>query len=107
MGFQFSTLKQISVLRQGNCSLSSSHVNLYQVGKGEHYCVPCARYFMNPGDLVRHEASKPHKKRLKLLKEPQYNHAEADRAGWLLFLKISLAVEPSSGTVKRMESLRF
>ncbi|XP_063686428.1 zinc finger protein 593-like [Bolinopsis microptera] len=54
-----------------------------KVGKGEHFCMPCDRYFMNPGDLVRHERSKPHKKRIKYLSEPQYSHAEADKAAGL------------------------
>ena len=45
--------------------------------------MPCARYFMNEGDLERHERSKPHKKRVKNLGEPQYSHEEAERAGGL------------------------
>ncbi|KAL5267777.1 hypothetical protein ACHWQZ_G004728 [Mnemiopsis leidyi] len=54
-----------------------------KVGKGEHFCMPCDRYFMNSGDLDKHERSKPHKKRIKNLSEPQYSHAEADKAGGL------------------------
>ena len=54
-----------------------------KVGKGEHYCLPCDRFFMNGNDLEKHERSKPHKKRLKLLLEPQYSQSEADAAGGL------------------------
>ena len=54
-----------------------------KVGKGEHFCMPCDRYFMNSTDLEKHERSKPHKKRLKYLSEPQYSHAEASMAGGL------------------------
>ena len=54
-----------------------------RVGKGENYCMPCERYFMNMSDLAKHERSKLHKKRLKYLKEPQYSHAEAEQAGGL------------------------
>ena len=57
--------------------------NVDIVGKGEHFCAPCNRHFMNPNDLEKHERSKPHKKRLKYLGEPQYSHEEAAAAGGL------------------------
>ena len=57
--------------------------DLDKVGKGENFCMPCDRYFMNTADLEKHERSKPHKKRLKYLAEPQYSHAEAEMAGGL------------------------
>lgn len=52
-----------------------------KVGKGEHFCMPCDRFFMNANDIEKHERSKPHKKRLKILSEPQYSQNEADAAG--------------------------
>mgnify|MGYP002788941599 FL=1 len=50
-------------------------------GGGQYPCVPCARHFQSEADLATHLHSKPHKKRLKLLKEPAYTHAEAEAAG--------------------------
>ena len=46
-------------------------------GLGQHYCMVCARYFINATVLAKHLTTKQHKKRLKQTKEPQYTHAEA------------------------------
>mmetsp|Transcript_8972 Transcript_8972/g.19201 ORF Transcript_8972/g.19201 Transcript_8972/m.19201 type:complete len:141 (+) Transcript_8972:54-476(+) len=52
-------------------------------GYGKHYCVPCSRYFQNAQALVDHEATKPHKRRVKLLvNTPRpHNQKDADAAG--------------------------
>ncbi len=47
-------------------------------GGGHHYCVPCARHFVSADVLKLHMRSKPHKKRLRLVAEPQYTHREAE-----------------------------
>ena len=49
-------------------------------GQGQFYCVECARYFQNATGLKDHLKSKPHKKRLKELKEKPYSQEEAERA---------------------------
>lgn len=49
-------------------------------GGGHHYCVPCARHFINAKVLELHMTSKPHKKRLKLVAEEKYTQDDADRA---------------------------
>lgn len=49
-------------------------------GQGQFYCVQCARYFISQGSLNDHRKSKPHKKRLKELKEVPYSQEEAERA---------------------------
>lgn len=47
-------------------------------GLGQFYCVPCARHCQNKASLQIHEQSKPHKRRVKLLKEKPYDHKEAE-----------------------------
>lgn len=49
-------------------------------GGGLHYCVPCAQHFVNAATLTLHMRGKPHKKRLKLVREPQYTQKDADAA---------------------------
>lgn len=52
-------------------------------GGGQHVCIPCSRVFINAQALGEHEKTKPHKKRLKLIAEPQYTQEEADAAAGL------------------------
>ncbi len=49
-------------------------------GGGHHYCVPCARHFIDAKVLELHMTSKPHKKRLKLIAEEKYTQKDADFA---------------------------
>ena len=49
-------------------------------GQGQYYCVECSRYFINSTSLTDHLKSKPHKKRLKELKDKPYSQEEAERA---------------------------
>ena len=49
-------------------------------GQGQYYCVECARHFINRKSIEDHIKSKPHKKRLKELKEKPYSQEEAERA---------------------------
>lgn len=54
-------------------------------GLGQHYCVPCCKYFISSEALGTHEAKKEHKKRLRVcLKEVPYTIEEAERAGGLM-----------------------
>ncbi|KAL3152205.1 hypothetical protein ABBQ32_001292 [Trebouxia sp. C0010 RCD-2024] len=34
---------------------------------GQHYCIPCSRYFVSQQVLLEHESTKPHKRRVKSL----------------------------------------
>ena len=50
-------------------------------GMGQFACTHCDRYFVDAKTLAAHEKTKPHKKRLKLLKEKPFTQEEADWAG--------------------------
>lgn len=49
-------------------------------GFGAYPCTACDRHFISSEALKTHSATKPHKKRLKELKEAPFTQAEADRA---------------------------
>ncbi|KAL1844094.1 hypothetical protein VTJ49DRAFT_4946 [Mycothermus thermophilus] len=46
-------------------------------GLGRHYCIECAKWFETDSSLILHRKGKPHKRRLKQLKEGAYTHEEA------------------------------
>ncbi|EGS19412.1 zinc finger domain-containing protein [Thermochaetoides thermophila DSM 1495] len=46
-------------------------------GLGLYYCIECAKWFESETSLVGHRKGKPHKRRLKQLKEGAYTHEEA------------------------------
>lgn len=47
-------------------------------GHGQHYCIPCGRYFQTAAALVDHEGTKPHKRRVKMLLNTPKPHAQVD-----------------------------
>jgi bud site selection protein 20 len=47
---------------------------------GKYYCIPCAKWFESESNLVAHSRAKPHKKRVKQLKEEPYTQKEAEAA---------------------------
>ncbi|CAF2839374.1 unnamed protein product [Rotaria sp. Silwood2] len=49
-------------------------------GAGQHYCLYCARYFIDDHNLQHHLKSKVHKRRAKDLKTEAYTLKEAERA---------------------------
>ncbi|KAF6818404.1 C2H2 finger domain-containing protein [Colletotrichum plurivorum] len=49
-------------------------------GLGLHYCVECAKWFETEISLVGHRRGKPHKRRVKQLKEEPYTQKEAEAA---------------------------
>ncbi|XP_034976628.1 zinc finger protein 593 [Zootoca vivipara] len=49
-------------------------------GSAQHYCLHCARYFVDLKSMKDHFRSKVHKKRLKQLSEEPYTQEEAERA---------------------------
>ncbi|KAG7163073.1 zinc finger protein 593 homolog [Homarus americanus] len=50
-------------------------------GSGQHYCLHCARYFVNSEALKGHFRTKVHKRRLKALEMEPYTIEESERAG--------------------------
>uniref|UniRef100_A0A4W5M7I6 Zinc finger protein 593 n=1 Tax=Hucho hucho TaxID=62062 RepID=A0A4W5M7I6_9TELE len=60
--------------------LLKQEVDYDVTGSAQHYCLHCARYFVDVKALKEHFKTKVHKKRIKLLKEEPYTQAEADRA---------------------------
>lgn len=55
-------------------------IDLDLPGLGQHYCVQCARHFISGKVLAAHKRTKPHKARLRELKEKPYTQAEAEAA---------------------------
>jgi bud site selection protein 20 len=54
-------------------------------GLAQHYCVTCARYFIDEHAQAVHNKTKEHKKRFKIIKnEEPYTIEEAERAGGLM-----------------------
>ncbi|KAJ3022166.1 UNVERIFIED_CONTAM: Bud site selection protein 20 [Siphonaria sp. JEL0065] len=49
-------------------------------GLGQFYCIHCAKYFVSQPAMDVHLASKPHKKRVKVLQEPAYTQRDAEAA---------------------------
>lgn len=49
-------------------------------GFGQFYCKECAKWFESDTNLVKHEKGKPHKRRLKQLKDEPYSQKEAEAA---------------------------
>lgn len=67
---------------------SKRHLQQYQETKapedlpgfGQWYCVECAKWFESEANQVKHVRGKPHKRRLRQLKEDPYSQKEADAA---------------------------
>ena len=47
-------------------------------GAGQHYCVSCARLFVDAAAMALHERTKDHKKQCRRVAQPQYTQAEAN-----------------------------
>lgn len=52
--------------------LQNQEIDYDLPGKGQHYCVPCGRYFIDAPSLEHHTLSKQHKKQTKKLDEEPY-----------------------------------
>lgn len=55
-------------------------VDLDLPGAAQHYCLHCARYFINEQSLNEHFKTKVHKRRLKALELEPYTIEESERA---------------------------
>ncbi|KKO96753.1 zinc finger protein [Trichoderma harzianum] len=60
-------------------------------GLGKNYCVTCSRWFDTPVTLVTHERGKPHKRRLKQLREES---AIESKSGQANMNKMDMEQEP-------------
>lgn len=49
-------------------------------GFGQFYCIECAKWFESETNLAKHRSGKPHKRRVKQLKEEPYSQKEAEAA---------------------------
>ncbi|KAK4496909.1 hypothetical protein PRZ48_011358 [Zasmidium cellare] len=49
-------------------------------GFGDFYCTECAKWFESQSNLDKHAKGKPHKRRVKQLKEEPYSQKEAELA---------------------------
>jgi len=47
---------------------------------GDFYCVECAKFYESEANYKSHQKSKPHKRRVKALKEEPYSQKEAEAA---------------------------
>lgn len=52
-------------------------------GSAQHYCIHCARYFIDDQALNEHFKTKVHKRRLKALELEPYSIEESERAAGL------------------------
>ncbi|KXL49909.1 hypothetical protein M433DRAFT_31854, partial [Acidomyces richmondensis BFW] len=49
-------------------------------GFGQWYCKECAKWFESEANFVQHAKGKPHKRRVRQLKEKPYSQKEAEAA---------------------------
>ncbi|KAJ3370944.1 hypothetical protein AMAG_01966 [Allomyces macrogynus ATCC 38327] len=49
-------------------------------GQGQHYCVECARYFIDDTSMQEHLKSKVHRRRVKELRDGPYTQKDAEEA---------------------------
>ncbi|KAI8613838.1 bud site selection-related protein, partial [Chytriomyces sp. MP71] len=61
-------------------AMASTELDPDLPGLGQFYCIHCAKYFISQAAMDVHLASKPHKKRVKILKETPYTQEEAEAA---------------------------
>ena len=47
---------------------------------GQYYCIECAKWFESEDNFTKHAKGKPHKRRVKQLKEGPYSQKEAEAA---------------------------
>lgn len=60
--------------------LLNQEIDFDKPGSAQHYCLHCARYFINEKALQDHFTTKVHKRRLKALESEPYTIEESERA---------------------------
>ncbi|EFN60925.1 Zinc finger protein 593-like protein [Camponotus floridanus] len=74
-------LDEIDEDLKGNAEkLLNQKVDFDKPGAAQHYCMHCARYFINEIALHSHFTTKVHKRRLKALELEPYSIEESERA---------------------------
>jgi bud site selection protein 20 len=68
--------------------LLNQNVDLDLPGAAQHYCLHCARYFIDEHALNEHFKTKVHKRRLKALELEPYSIEESERAAGLGSFKL-------------------
>lgn len=68
--------------------LLNQDVDLDLPGSAQHYCIHCARYFIDDQALNEHFKTKVHKRRLKALELEPYSIEESERAAGLGSFKL-------------------
>lgn len=80
--------------------LLNQEVDLDVPGGAQHYCIHCARYFINNTALQDHFKTKVHKRRLKALEIEPYTIEESERAAgfgnWTTPNKRKVETQPQS-----------
>ncbi|XP_070166202.1 zinc finger protein 593 homolog [Polyergus mexicanus] len=74
-------LDEIDEDLKGNAKkLLNQEVDFDKPGAAQHYCIHCARYFINETALRTHFTTKVHKRRLKALELEPYSIEESEKA---------------------------
>ena len=60
-----------------------SHASEDLPGLGRWYCIECAMWFESETNFVKHAKGKPHKRRVRQLKEEPYTQKDAEAAAGL------------------------
>lgn len=68
------------IISENADKLLNQQVDLDLPGAAQHYCLHCARYFIDDHSLQDHFKTKVHKRRLKALELEPYTVEEAERA---------------------------
>ncbi|KAL7747662.1 hypothetical protein RI367_006951 [Sorochytrium milnesiophthora] len=61
-------------------ALKTQEPNIELPGLGQHYCVECAKHFIDDKTLQDHTKSKVHRRRVKELKDGPYTQKDAEEA---------------------------
>ncbi|CAG9819625.1 unnamed protein product [Phaedon cochleariae] len=67
-------------LQKNSEKLLNQEVDFDRPGGAQHYCLHCARYFINATALQDHFRTKVHKRRLKALETEPYTIEDSERA---------------------------
>eukprot|EP01094_Clydonella_sp_ATCC50884_P007804 TRINITY_DN1704_c0_g1_i1.p1 TRINITY_DN1704_c0_g1~~TRINITY_DN1704_c0_g1_i1.p1 ORF type:complete len:155 (-),score=49.68 TRINITY_DN1704_c0_g1_i1:426-854(-) len=58
--------------------LNNQPVDYDLPGLGQHYCIPCGKYYITEEALSIHQKSKVHKRAVKMIKEEPYRGPDAE-----------------------------
>lgn len=70
----------LNIFLGNSTKLLNQNVDLDLPGAAQHYCLHCARYFIDDQALKEHFKTKVHKRRLKALELEPYSIEESERA---------------------------